>query len=320
MSVDGSKKVVLAALAGNALIAVTKFAASAYTGSSAMLSEAIHSLVDTGNQGLILYGMARAKKPADQAHPFGYGMELYFWSFVVAILIFGVGAGVSIYEGIEKIQHPAKITDAYINYIVLGAAFVFEAGAWWIAMKEFRRTKGDRTYFEAVRQSKDAAVFTVLFEDTAASLGLIVAFVGIALGEWLEMPVLDGIASVVIGLILTAVAAFLAYECKSLLVGEAASNPVVMGIRAIVEAEDGIKGVNELRTMHLGPTDVLVNISLDFGDTLSANDIERSISNMERDIKSVYPEVKRLFVEAQSICGHLADIEEQGSQPETPDD
>lgn len=308
MAADGSKKVVLAAMAGNALIFLTKFAASTYTGSSAMLSEAIHSLVDTGNQGLILYGMARAKKPADESHPFGYGMELYFWSFVVAILIFAVGAGVSMYEGIVKIQNPETITDAYINYIVLAAAFVFEAGAWWVAMKEFRKSKGDMGYFEAVRQSKDAAVFTVLFEDTAAMLGLMVAFIGIALGEVLELPVLDGVASVIIGLILAAVAAFLAYECKSLLVGESASNPVVRGIRAIAEGEVGVQGVNELRTMHLGPADVLVNISLDFGNTLSADDIERLISKMERDIKTAYPQVKRLFVEAQSLTAHMADI------------
>jgi cation diffusion facilitator family transporter len=308
VSADGSRKVVLAALVGNALISITKFTASAYTGSSAMLSEAIHSVVDTINQGLILYGMARAKKPADDQHPFGYGMELYFWSFIVAILIFAVGAGVSIYEGIEKIGHPEPIKDAYINYIVLGAAFLFEGAAWWVALKEFRKSKGDMGYFEAVRQSKDAAVFTVLFEDTAATLGLVVAFVGIALGQAMDLPVLDGVASVVIGLILASVAAVLAYECKSLLLGEGASNQVVQGIRSIAETEEGVDGVNELRTMHLGPKDVLVNISLDFGDGLSAIDIERLISEMERDIKAAYPEVKRIFVEAQSISGHLRDL------------
>lgn len=319
MSVDGSKRVVLAALAGNALISITKFAASSYTGSSAMLSEAIHSLVDTGNQGLILYGMARAKRPADESHPFGYGMELYFWSFVVAILIFAVGAGVSIYEGIGKIQHPEEITDAYVNYIILAVAFVFEGAAWWVAMREFRQSKGDLSYIEAIHQSKDAALFTVLFEDTAATLGLGVAFAGIALGEAYDLPVLDGVASVVIGVILAIVAAFLAYECKSLLVGESASNPVVRGIRTIAEGEDGVSGVNELRTMHLGPKDVLVNISLDFGDNLSANDIERLISKMERDIKAAYPQVKRVFVEAQSLTGHLADlsVENQQAEPKT---
>lgn len=308
MSAEGSRKVVLAALAGNALISITKFAASAYTGSSAMLSEAIHSIVDTGNQGLILYGMARARKPADNTHPFGYGMELYFWSFVVAILIFGVGAGVSVYEGIDKIQHPQAITDAYINYLVLGAAFLFEGGAWWVAMQEFRRSKGDKGYFAAVRQSKDAAVFTVLFEDTAATLGLIVAFVGIALGQAFDMPIMDGLASVMIGLILATVAAFLAFECKSLLVGESANSPVVRELRGIVENTDGVIHVNELLTMHLGPRDILVNISLDFADQLSANNVEKTISQIERNIKSAFPQVKRLFVEAQSRRGHLADI------------
>jgi len=317
VATDGSKKVVLAALVGNTLISITKFTAAAYTGSSAMLSEAIHSMVDTGNQGLILYGMARSKKPADDHHPFGYGMELYFWSFVVAILIFGVGAGVSIYEGIDKIRHPGVITDAYINYLVLGAALIFEGIAWWIAMQEFRQTKGDMGYLEAIRQSKDAAIFTVLFEDTAAMLGLLVAFVGIALAEAINMPVLDGIASVIIGLILATVAGVLAYECKSLLVGESAGSPVIMGIRAIAVEDDGVEGVNELRTMHLGPKDVLVNISLDFADTLSATDIERTISRMERAIKSAYPEVKRLFVEAQSLTSHLADLssERQDLEP-----
>ena len=199
MAVSGSRKVIFAALAGNALIAVTKFAAASYTGSSAMLSEAIHSLVDTGNQGLLLYGMQRAARPADKFHPFGYSIELYFWAFVVAILIFGVGAGVSFYEGIDKLQNPHPVTSPHINYIVLGLAIVFETGSWWIAFQELRKTKGVYGYFEAVRLSKDPTVFTILFEDTAALLGLIVAFIGILLSQLLDMPVMDGVASLVIG-------------------------------------------------------------------------------------------------------------------------
>ena len=306
MASGGSRKVVIAALLGNGLIAVTKFTAAAYTGSSAMLSEAVHSVVDTGNQALILYGLKRAKKPADAAHPFGYGMELYFWTFVVAILIFGIGAGVSVYEGIDKIRQPHPIENAYINYIVLGAAIVFEGAAWLFALREFRSRKGHLGYFSAVRQSKDAAVFTVLFEDTAAMLGLIVAMVGIALGQYLEMPVLDGVASVIIGLILALVAAFLAYECKGLLVGEAASRPVVRGIRAIAEAQAGVKAVNELLTMHLGPEDILVNLSIDFHDGIKSEDVEAAISGLESEIKDSYTEVKRVFIEAQSIRGHQA--------------
>jgi len=312
MASQGSLKVVLAALIGNGLIAVTKFGAAAFTGSSAMLSEAIHSVVDTSNQALLLYGMRRAKRPADEQHPFGYGREIYFWAFVVAVLIFAVGAGVSMYEGFEKIRHPHPITNAYVNYIVLGVAMVFEAGAWWIAYREFERTRGHLGVFEAVRHSKDPTVFTVLFEDTAAMLGLAIAFAGIALGEYLDMPVLDGVASVMIGVILALAAAILAYECKGLLVGESARAPVVRGIRALVQGRDGVKGVNELLTMHLGPSDVLVNLSLDFEDGLASEKVEAAITAMERTIKESYPEVSRVFIEAQSLQCHRASQEPPG--------
>ncbi len=310
MAASGSKKVVIAALFGNSMIAVTKFAAAAYTGSSAMLSEAVHSLVDTCNQALILYGLKRAKRPADETHPFGYGMELYFWAFVVAILIFAVGAGVSIIEGIEKIRHPHPVGNAYINYIVLGSAMAFEGWAWFIALKEFRARKGHLGYWDAVRRSKDAAVFTVLFEDSAAMIGLIAAMIGIALAQYLNMPVFDGVASVVIGVILAIVAMFLAYECKGLLIGEAADKSVVNGIHAITEAMDGVKAVNELLTMHLGPEDILVNLSLDFADGIRSETVEAAISQLERDIKDSYPEVKRVFIEAQSIRAHLEGLRE----------
>jgi len=303
MASAGSKKVIFAALAGNALIAATKFAASAYTGSSAMLSEAIHSLVDTGNQGLLLYGLKRAARPADAKHPFGYGPELYFWAFVVAILIFALGAGISLYEGVTKIIEPHPVTNAFINYIVLGVAFVFEAGAWAIALKEFRAIKGDQGYLEAVRQSKDPALFTVLFEDSAALLGLIVAALGIALGQFFDLPVMDGVASVGIGLILGLTAILLAYECKGLLIGEGARPELVVGIRQIALGTKGILAVNELRTMHLGPTDVLVNISIDFADGLDSGEVEAVVSTMERQVKEVFPDVSRIFIEAQGRGG-----------------
>ena len=206
MAVSGSRKVIFVALAGNALIAITKFVAASYTGSSAMLSEAIHSLVDTGNQGLLLYGIKRAARPADKFHPFGYGIELYFWAFVVAILIFGIGAGASIYEGINKLHSPHPVTSPQTNYIVLSLALVFEAGTWWVALQELRKGKGKQGYFETVQLSKDPTVFTVLFEDTAAMLGLIVAFFGILLGQLLDLPVLGRVASLVIGGILAVTA------------------------------------------------------------------------------------------------------------------
>ena len=258
MEAHGSKKVIYAALAGNALIAVTKFGAGFYTGSSAMLSEAIHSLVDTGNQGLLLYGLKRSEQPPDRSHPYGYGMELYFWSFVVAVLIFGIGAGVSIYEGLHKLNEPEPVSDPYVNYIVLAVALVFEAGAWWVAFKEFRRSTGCLGYFQAVRESKDPAVFTVLFEDR------------------LQMPQFDGAASIIIGLILAGTAGFLIYESKSLLIGEGARATVVEGIGRMVKERPGIKAVNEILTMHLGPRDILLNLSLDFEDNIKSEEVEAS--------------------------------------------
>ncbi len=305
MTEGGSLKVIYAALIGNSLIAVTKFAAAAFTGSSAMLSEAIHSLVDTGNQLLMLHGLRRSKQPADEQHPFGYGMEVYFWSFVVAIVVFAVGAGVSIYEGVSKILEPHTVTDVMINYLVLGSAAVFEAVAWWIAFREFGRSKGRMGIIEAVSRSKDPTVFTVLFEDTAALLGLVVAFAGIFIADQYNLPVLDGVASVVIGLILAVTAALLAYETKGLLIGEAAHPRVVEGVTRIARAQETVDGVNEVLTMHLGPSDVLLNLSLDFDDHRSADDVERAISDMERRIKKQSPEITRVFIEAQALDQHL---------------
>jgi cation diffusion facilitator family transporter len=295
----------MAALIGNALIAITKFAAAWWTGSSAMLSEAIHSLVDTGNQILMLHGLKRSKQPADEQHPFGYGMEVYFWSFVVAILVFAVGAGVSIYEGVSKIIEPHIVTDVMVNYIVLGVAVVFESVAWWIAFKEFGRSKGRMGIIEAVSRSKDPTVFTVLFEDTAALLGLVVAFVGVFAADYYNLPILDGVASVIIGVILALTATLLAYETKGLLIGEAAHPRVVDGVKRIARAQDTVDGVNEVLTMHLGPSDVLLNLSLDFDNNRTADDVERAISEMERQIKAGFPEITRVFIEAQALDQHL---------------
>jgi cation diffusion facilitator family transporter len=302
----GSKKVVYAALIGNGLIAVTKFGAAAFTGSSAMLSEGIHSLVDTGNQVLMLHGMRRSQLPADSRHPFGYGRELYFWAFVVAILIFAIGSGVSLYEGVIKTITPHPVANAYINYIVLGLAAVFEAGAWWVAFKEFQRRRGSRGFLQEIRDSKDPTVITVLFEDTAAMLGLIVAFIGIGLAQILDAPVFDGLASIVIGLILAATAAALSYETKGLLIGESARELIREGIDTIVAGERGILAVNEVLTMHMGPDDILLNLSVDFADDLNSAEVEALISDLERRIKAAHPEITRLFIEAQSRAGHMA--------------
>jgi len=301
---SGAKHVIYAALFGNAAIAVTKFAASAFTGSSAMLSEAIHSVVDTGNQILLLFGLRRSGRQPDEQHPFGYGLQLYFWAFVVAIIIFGLGGGLSIYEGIHKIQDPHPLTSAWVNYIVLGVALVIEGGVWRVAFREFRKTKGKQSWFGAVRTSKDPMVFTVLFEDSAAMLGLLAALVGIFLSETLDMPVLDGVASIVIGLILVVTASFLAYECQGLLTGEGVRAKTRAALREIAGSAPGVERINELLTMHFGPRDVLVAISLDFSDSLSAGDVERAVTTIERKMKSAHPEVRRIFIEAQSFAHH----------------
>lgn len=300
---SGSTKVIIAALVGNSLIAVTKFAAAAYTGSSAMLSEGVHSLVDTGNQILLLFGLKQSRKPPDEDFPFGHGKEIYFWSFVVAILIFAVGAGVSFYEGVVRVMAPHPVKNVFINYIVLGFAMVFEGGAWYFAFKEFGRIKGERGYIAAVQQGKDPSFFVVLFEDSAAMLGLLVAFFGVWLGDVTGNPVFDGIASIIIGLILGGTAAWLAYETKGLLIGERANREVVAGIRRIVRAQPAVRHVNEVLTMHMGPEFILVNISVDFSDKLRTGDMEEAVAHMDHLIKTSFPNVKRVFVEAEAQRG-----------------
>ena len=317
MASKASKKVVIAALAGNAMIALTKFAAAAFTGSSAMFSEAVHSTVDTGNQALLLYGMRRAERPADARHPFGYGPEVYFWAFVVAILIFSIGAGVSIYEGVVKLGHPEPVTDAYVNYIVLGLAILFESVSWWVAFRAFNAVKGGRGYLAAIRVSKDPALFTVLLEDSAALLGLVIALIAIALAETLGLPALDGVASILIGVMLAGVAVLLAYETKGLLIGEAADPKVLIGVREIVGQSGGVKQINEVLTMHMGPRDVLLTLSVDFHDRLSSAEVEGAVSALERRIKTEFPEITRIFIEAQDLRGHRAD-KHQGSKNEPP--
>lgn len=295
-----SKKVIYAALIGNSLIAVTKFIAAAITGSSAMLSEGIHSLVDTGNQVLLLFGLKRAAKPPSSRFPFGHGKEIYFWSFVVAILIFAVGAGVSIYEGIEHLRHPREITKPIINYTVLIFAMIFESVPLYIAFKEFRAVKGDRGYIEAIIKGKDPTLFIVLFEDTAAMLGLIVAFVGIYLTNATGILYFDSASSIIIGLILGVTAAALAYETKGLLIGESASEEVVIGIREMVSKFSGVERVNEVLTMHMGPEYILVNLSVEFNDAIRTEKMESVIANIDKDIKQQFKNVKRVFIEAES--------------------
>jgi cation diffusion facilitator family transporter len=296
---SGSKKVIFAALAGNTLISITKFVAAAFTGSSAMLSEGIHSLVDTGNQFLLLHGMKQAAKPADEDFPFGYGKEIYFWSFIVAILIFALGGGISIYEGIRHLSHPEPINNPLVNYIILGLALLFEGAAWFFALREFSRVKGKWGYIEAIQRAKDPSVFVVLFEDSAAMLGLLVAFVGVALSQYTGILIFDSIASIIIGFILVGTSIWLAYETKSLLIGESASQSTVKGVREILKAEASIQHVNEVLTMHMGPDFILANISVDFADSKTADQIEDVIAKIDKAIKQGFPQIKRVYIEAE---------------------
>ncbi len=298
---SSSKKAIYAALVGNTLIAISKFIAAIFTGSSAMLSEGIHSTVDTGNQILLLYGLKRANRPANEIHPFGHGKEVYFWSFVVAILIFAVGSGVSLYEGIRHLQHPKQIDSFMLSYIVLSLAFVFEAAAWLFALREFSKVKGRRSYLEAVKRGKDPSIFVVLFEDSAAMLGIIVAVLGVMLTQLTGNTSYDSIASIIIGLILGGTAIWLAYETKGLLIGERANIEVVQGIREIVNQQEGIIKANEILTMHVGPEFILVNLSIEFADEISVVELEQIIAGLDNNIKQSFPHVKKVFIEAESL-------------------
>ena len=296
-----SKKAVVAAIIGNVAIAIIKFVAGAMTGSSAMISEGIHSVVDTGNGGLLFYGLNRAARPADEHHPFGHGMEVYFWSLIVAVSIFGVGGGMSIYEGITHIRHPIALENPTINYIVLAFAVLFESLSFSVAWRAFRGTRGSRRTLSAIHHGKDPSLFTVLFEDTAALMGLAVAFLGVFLSHQLDLPVLDGAASVAIGAILIVAALWLAYESRSLLVGEAADPEMVDAIREIVLADEAVTGLGVVLTMHLGPEDVLLNIEVQFTSGLPAEAIHTAIHRIERRVNEPYPEVSRIFIEVESL-------------------
>lgn len=299
------KKAIYAAIIGNGLIAITKFVAAGITGSSAMLSEGVHSLVDTGNGGLLLLGLRRSAAPADDAHPFGYGKEVYFWTLLVAMLIFAGGGGVSIYEGIKHIQHPVASGDPTVAFIVLGLAFVFEGFALTVAWREFKAARGATPLWPAIQQGKDPTTFAVLLEDSAAMAGILVAAAGIGLAHLLDAPVLDGVASVVIGLILAGVAVILARETRGLLVGEAADAVLSEGVRRIAEADEAVTEVIRMLTMHVGPEAVLVNLDLRFRSDLDAEEIEESVDRLEREIKGAYPTIRYLFMETAALTERL---------------
>jgi cation diffusion facilitator family transporter len=300
MADSGSKTVIYAALAGNLLVAVTKGVAAAWTGSSSMLSEAVHSLVDTGNELLLLYGMHRASKDATPEHPIGYGRELYFWSFIVAVLVFALGSGVSIFEGIAHIRDPEPIADAYVNYIVLALSFLFEGASWVVSLRQYRAGMGDLGFFEAFRKSKDPPTFMVLFEDSAALVGIVLAAGGTYASASLGRPELDGWASIAIGVLLAVVAVLLARESKSLLIGERADQALSDSILRVAGQEQSVARANGLITVHLAPDQVLVALSLEFADDLCTPAIEKAVTDIEKNVRAAHPEVVTLFIKPQT--------------------
>jgi len=300
---SGEKPITIyAAMAANLGIAVAKLAAAFVTRSSSMLSEGIHSLADTGNQGLMLLGNHLSKKPADRTHPFGYGMEVYFWSLIVALILFGIGGGLSVYEGITHLQNPPELENPTWNYIVLGVAAVLEGTSFMIALRKLIENKEqDDNIIQAVHHSKNPEIFLVLFEDSAALVGILIAFLAIFLGHLLSNPYLDGIGSLLIGIVLGIVALFLAYETRLLLLGEGAEQPMVVAICRIIKEDKDVLGVARPTTMYFGPYHVLLNIAIHFKEDVSSNDLVRIVDHLESKVRKAYPIVRQIYIEAESF-------------------
>jgi cation diffusion facilitator family transporter len=321
LSMSQSRVAIYAAIAANVAIAITKFVVAGITGSSAMLSEGIHSAVDTFNGILLLVGLRLSQRPATPEHPFGHGKELYFWSLIVAVLIFGLGGGVSFYEGVLHVRHPEPMHDPMWNYIVLGAAALFEGWSFAIALRQFRKQKGATPFWEALHRSKDPTTYTVLAEDAAALAGLLVAAIGIALSHALAIPQLDGVASIMIGLLLAGVAVALIRESRGLLIGEGIRPETAQAIRRIALAEPGVRDVGRVLSMYIGPDDVLVTMDLDFDAGTGAADAGAAIAAIEQRVRERYPMIKRMFIEAGSAPGRErwtrpdSTLAPSGSQP-----
>ena len=291
-----STRTLVIALIANLGIAASKFVAAAITGSSAMLTEGVHSVVDSTNQLLLMWGRRQAKKPPDKYHPLGYGREIYFWSFVVAVLVFALGAGVSIYEGIIHIAHPEEAVSRIVAYIVLLVAFLLEGWSTLEAFQEFRHSKGRLGWWDAIRTSKDPPAFIVLLENGAAMAGIVAAAIGLFLAQLTDDPFYDGAASIVIGIILGLTALLLAYESKGLLIGEAADPELVRGLRQLACSKQGVVGVGHVLTVHSSPDQITAMINVDFRDTISAGDVERIVQEVEREAHKQWPQVRRLFI------------------------
>ena len=305
MSASSSSKLSLyGGIAANVAIALSKFAAAYITGSSAMLSEGIHSLVDTGNGGLLLYGMSRSQRPADAQHPFGHGKELYFWALIVAVLIFAIGGGMSFYEGIKHIEHPEPLENPFWNYIVLGVSILFEGAALGLAMRALleKQAAGSSVWY-TLRTSRDPAVFASVLENAAAVAGLLVALLGVYLGHLLNNPALDGAASIVIGLLLMGVAVLLVARTKALLIGEGMNAETTAQVQELARQTPGVTTVRPPLTMYLAPDDVMLALDVEFDNHLTATEVEEAVVTVQDAIRAQYPEFKRIFIEAKSLAG-----------------
>jgi cation diffusion facilitator family transporter len=315
--------VVVVDIAGGFGVAASKFVVAFLSGSPAMLSEAIHSVVDTGNGLLLLLGLHRSRRPPDEDHPFGHGLELYFWTFIVAVLVFGLGGGMSVYAGLRHLLFPQPPEDPTWNYVVLASAALFELGPWALAVRHARARLRGRGLWQAIHASKDPTGFTVLLENSAALLGLLIAFVGILLGQLFRSPYPDAVASVVIGVLLAAVALVLAAESRSLLVGESADPRRVKRVRALVESDPAVAAVVRLLTLQLGPDQVLLTVDVQFHPDLTALEVEGAIDRLEKKVRGEFPEMKYIFVEAESITTRgtarkTSDDGARGSAPRAP--
>jgi cation diffusion facilitator family transporter len=296
-----SKTAIVAALAANLGIAVIKFVAAYFTGSSAMLSEGIHSLVDTANEWLLLLGLRSSQQPATARRPFGYGRELYFWAFMVAVFIFAIGGGLSLYEGYEHLRHPEPLGDPTWNYVVLAVAFALDGSSFLVARRTFNAQRGKQPFWAAFRASKDPSVFVVLFEDASDLLGLLIAFLGVFLSHWLNMPALDGVASLLIGVLLLVVAGLLLRETKSLLLGEPAEEALLAKITTMVEAEKAIVRAGPPLSSYLSPHEILVVVPVEFAPELPAGQLTQVIERLRADIQMAHPDVRHVFVQPVAV-------------------
>jgi cation diffusion facilitator family transporter len=300
---NASKLSLYGGIAANVAIAISKFVAAYFTGSSAMLSEGIHSLVDTGNSGLLLYGTAQSQRPPDAEHPFGHSKELYFWGLIVAVLIFAIGGGMSFYEGIKHIQHPEPLEDAGWNYVVLGISFLFEGIAFYLSVKALlAQSTGGVGFIKMLRTSRDPAVFASVMENLAALIGLAVAGIGVFLGHWLNNPYFDGGASVAIGLLLMLVAIFLVGRTKGLLVGTGVDAATLANLERIARAQPQVCEIRSPLSMYLGPNDVILALDVQFTADLTSGQVASAVEHLQDAIRAEHPEVKRIFIEAKNLA------------------